>query len=288
MFYASGEGLQPMAPSGPTDEFLEAIQVFHGDLTCCCRGHEGGAPCDREFLMLPMLGLYQQIYANRHEERMKKIHDVIEPIISDVFPATFEYTSDFTGTITKPLFGGLIEALRSKAQQDEVDKSCCQLCGLQSGKWFRPGTTCTTAEMPKRDLNFSFFETTFSNGVRKTVSLLPRRSDIHGGIGSAISRSCSSQSRSDTPLGTGALGYMGAATKIKSLRSSSSRSRVSNISYAADSAASSPRMAMEEGVIAGGERDSRSISPQRSPQCSSRSPQRPPLLLTSVEPTVSV
>ncbi|CAK0903916.1 unnamed protein product [Prorocentrum cordatum] len=51
MFYASGEGLQPMAPSSPTDEFLEAIQVFHGDLTCCCRGHKGGAPCDREFLI---------------------------------------------------------------------------------------------------------------------------------------------------------------------------------------------------------------------------------------------
>ena len=30
---------------------LEALDVFHGELTCCRLGHPNGEPCDREALM---------------------------------------------------------------------------------------------------------------------------------------------------------------------------------------------------------------------------------------------
>ena len=62
MFVNTNEGLRPLA----TDDkvLLEALDVFGGDLTCCRLGHEDGRPCDREALVLPMLGLYGEIYKN--------------------------------------------------------------------------------------------------------------------------------------------------------------------------------------------------------------------------------
>ena len=56
MYLSTSTGLRPLAPS---DEILvEALDVFGGDLTCCRRGHGNGEACDREELMLPILGLY--------------------------------------------------------------------------------------------------------------------------------------------------------------------------------------------------------------------------------------
>jgi len=67
MYYADEEGLQPMAPKGVAsvaeeEDFLSSIHVFEGELSCCALGHPGGRPCDRELLVLPILGLYGQIY----------------------------------------------------------------------------------------------------------------------------------------------------------------------------------------------------------------------------------
>ena len=44
---------------------LEALDVFNGDLTCCRLKHPHGDPCDREELMLPMLGLFAELYRGR-------------------------------------------------------------------------------------------------------------------------------------------------------------------------------------------------------------------------------
>ena len=40
---------------------LEALDVFDGDLTCCHHKHNRGDVCDKEALMLPMLGLYADL-----------------------------------------------------------------------------------------------------------------------------------------------------------------------------------------------------------------------------------
>ena len=34
--------LEPMAPEGVTESFVDAIKVFHGSLSCCRLGHAGG------------------------------------------------------------------------------------------------------------------------------------------------------------------------------------------------------------------------------------------------------
>eukprot|EP00966_Prymnesium_polylepis_P330458 7386109-Prymnesium_polylepis.1 len=58
MFYTDGSenaGLKAMAPNGVTEDFLENVGVFGGELTCCRLGHHGGTtPCDKEELMRPM------------------------------------------------------------------------------------------------------------------------------------------------------------------------------------------------------------------------------------------
>ena len=56
MFFAETEGgsLTPMVPSGQDvpREFVDAVSVFDGDLTCCRLGHEKGTVCcDREHLL---------------------------------------------------------------------------------------------------------------------------------------------------------------------------------------------------------------------------------------------
>ena len=64
MYFSSNQGLQPLAPSEAV--LTEALDVFGGELTCCRLGHPNGAVCDKEHLMLPMLGLYGEIYRDRH------------------------------------------------------------------------------------------------------------------------------------------------------------------------------------------------------------------------------
>mmetsp|Transcript_27442 Transcript_27442/g.82077 ORF Transcript_27442/g.82077 Transcript_27442/m.82077 type:complete len:525 (+) Transcript_27442:99-1673(+) len=63
MFVFSNNGLEPFKTSGK--EFLESLDVFDGDLTCCALGHPDRQPCDREEMLQPMLGLFAEIYKHR-------------------------------------------------------------------------------------------------------------------------------------------------------------------------------------------------------------------------------
>mmetsp|Transcript_65073 Transcript_65073/g.173420 ORF Transcript_65073/g.173420 Transcript_65073/m.173420 type:complete len:412 (+) Transcript_65073:122-1357(+) len=114
MYYADdNEGeLKQMAPGGITHEFIESVQVFQGDLTCCRLCHNDGADiCDREELMLPMLGLYAEIYKNRDTPSVKPIFEAIETNRHQIYPATFQYANG-TEVFEKPLFGDLIDVMR--------------------------------------------------------------------------------------------------------------------------------------------------------------------------------
>jgi len=132
MFYCSAAGLEPMAPSGITKEFLSAVHVFDGELTCCALGHQNGTvPCDREELVFPMLGLYSEIYARREEPQMKVVFDAIEPMVDSIYPNEFGYFSEKGGTVTKPLFGDLTVAMRrfvdARSQQNPVPVNLAKL-----------------------------------------------------------------------------------------------------------------------------------------------------------------
>ena len=102
--------------AGP--RFLEALDVMNGEFTCCRLGHPHGDPCDREALMLPLLGLYADIYAERHGKHAEA-YAFIEPLKHRLFPETFEYVhkglDGVETTTTQVLFGDLIAAVEDES-----------------------------------------------------------------------------------------------------------------------------------------------------------------------------
>lgn len=63
------------------DVNAEAWDVFGGGLTCCTRGHLDGDPCDKEALVLSMLGLFAELYENRHGDG--KVVSLSSPVSTD-------------------------------------------------------------------------------------------------------------------------------------------------------------------------------------------------------------
>ena len=63
MYVSTNQGLRSLATNDSV--LLEALDVFDGDLTCCHHKHNRGDVCDKEALMLPMLGLYADLYKER-------------------------------------------------------------------------------------------------------------------------------------------------------------------------------------------------------------------------------
>ena len=111
MFVSTNQGLRSLADNEQV--LLEALDVMDGDLTCCRLGHARGEPCDREELMLPMLGLYTEIYRGRHGERAEA-YAFVEPIKDKLYPRSFTYTyKDADGVVKSEesvLFGDLVKA----------------------------------------------------------------------------------------------------------------------------------------------------------------------------------
>lgn len=50
-----------------SDFFLESLHVFNGELTCCRFEHKGMESCDRQSLVLPILGLYGELFRAANE-----------------------------------------------------------------------------------------------------------------------------------------------------------------------------------------------------------------------------
>jgi len=132
MYYNTNEGLKPLVVS---EEILaEALDVIGGEFTCCRLGHANEDPCDREALMLPLLGLYADIYRERHGKHADA-YAFIEPIKDRLFPATFEYThrspEGVETTTTQVLFGDLVAAVEHATDRES---------GGTSAPDFKPGT----------------------------------------------------------------------------------------------------------------------------------------------------
>jgi hypothetical protein len=127
--------MEHLAPNGVTQEFLDAIAVFEGDLTCCRLCHHNGKQCcDREELVSPMLGLYAEIYANRHTPEVKPIFEAIEQRIDTIYPRFFEYKASGDVTYEKPLFGDLVQVIRGDIDsKDNATLKPIKLGKLQAG-----------------------------------------------------------------------------------------------------------------------------------------------------------
>jgi len=100
------------------ETFRSCLDVIHGQLTCCGCRHPAGQPCDREELVLPIMGLFAEIYQNRRGET-RDIYDALMEggSVEYYFPKTFEYETPFGQVLTRPLFGDL-----PRAMMDLIDR----------------------------------------------------------------------------------------------------------------------------------------------------------------------
>ena len=166
--------------------------MMHGEFTCCRLGHPDEEPCDREALMLPLLGLYADVYAQRNgkvgsksrlDQSRTDAYKFIEPLKDTLFPATFEYThrspDGVETTTTQVLFGDLIAAVEESIDGDAETLS----------RDYKPGTNAQRHRLHHAKHGHA------SGGLGK----LMRRHSSHGlkRSGSTLQRSGSATSRSD-------------------------------------------------------------------------------------------
>ena len=108
-FWSGSRGLKPLTGESGDEILLEALDVFNGDLTCCRLKHPHGDPCDREELMLPMLGLFAELYRGR-ETTTRDAYALVEPLVDRLYPRTFTYRrGDGHPDEEHPLFGDLVD-----------------------------------------------------------------------------------------------------------------------------------------------------------------------------------
>lgn len=133
-----GEGA-PTTTCVAVDEnfFRESLHVFDGDLTCCRIEHKGTNKCDRLSLVVPILGLYGELYrasldvtpagkagqvlgsaTNGADEFLSEI----ERHMDEIFPPTFRQVTRKKGRRVEEeviLFGDLIERMRARIKSGE-------------------------------------------------------------------------------------------------------------------------------------------------------------------------
>jgi hypothetical protein len=140
MYIGTGDDDEPFKR---VDEawFREALLVFHGDLTCCRLEHKGMQACDRQSIVVPILGLYGELYRATEDmlarensgdsesgcvnESVRMFMKEIESNQEEIFPRTFNFvTWRKKKKVIEPtlLFGDLIERMRAhvKAGEDAV------------------------------------------------------------------------------------------------------------------------------------------------------------------------
>lgn len=134
MYFATADGVRPMfpkprggdlkcAPCAPVeagaDFFKSALDVMHGKLTCCRHGHASGQPCDREELVLPLMGLFSEVYRARGDGAKHIYGAIVEGGGADYyFPHSFDYVTPSKTVVRRVLFGDLPRAIMAKIDAD--------------------------------------------------------------------------------------------------------------------------------------------------------------------------
>jgi hypothetical protein len=109
------------------DHFEESLHVFEGELTCCRLEHKGMGACDRQSLVIPLLGLYGELFRAAHDgikggntdalSSVEAFLKEIEKHQETVFPRTFQrvmWRKNKRVTEEVLLFGDLIDRMRAR------------------------------------------------------------------------------------------------------------------------------------------------------------------------------
>jgi hypothetical protein len=119
------------------DFFMESLHVFEGELTCCRLEHKGSTHCDRQSLVIPLLGLYGELFRASHEAKTKPGSSFKDPVQlqyvnaflreieehqETIFPRTFQrvmWRKNKRVVEELPLFGDLIERMQARIVRGE-------------------------------------------------------------------------------------------------------------------------------------------------------------------------
>lgn len=108
---------------------MDVIHVFDGQTSCCARRHEDFDACDRESLVLPLVGLYYRVAAAERRgvdrnEGTSTLYEMLENDRDRIFPQTFEYVQLIDGKEVrqkKILFGDLLQRVDKHLEQFDVE-----------------------------------------------------------------------------------------------------------------------------------------------------------------------
>jgi len=159
MHLATDDGLVPI----DAEWFHSALHVFDGELTCCRLEHRGMAACDRQSLVIPILGLYGELYRASVQETedenvsaaVSEFLDQIDKKQEAIFPRQFERVSwrkDKKVRETVLLFGDLIERMKHRVDQGEKGEGGGD--GKDGGNKSSNGTASTGASQMGRGSDF--------------------------------------------------------------------------------------------------------------------------------------
>jgi hypothetical protein len=112
--------------SSVPDNWMESICcVFEGDMTCCRLHHSKCAKCDRESLVLPLLGLYFSAYVEGKsadaDDRNAQVWKLISTYKDRMFPRTYQYVTKH-GVEERELFGDTLEWIEEIADRKGTPK----------------------------------------------------------------------------------------------------------------------------------------------------------------------
>lgn len=126
MYLAEGNSLHRLTP-----EWLEqSAHVFDGELTCCRRKHVGMECCDKERLVIPMLGLYAQYCARVQGQpamcslAAKEVERKLQLLEKEaqLFPESFEFKLDEKSE-QRVLFGNLLARMKEREAHSDSKMS---------------------------------------------------------------------------------------------------------------------------------------------------------------------
>lgn len=108
---------------------MDVVHVFDGQTTCCARRHEDFGCCDRESLVLPLVGLYYRVAAAERRgvdrnEGTSTLYALLENDRDRIFPRTFDFETVIDGKEVKTrkiLFGDLLERVDKHLEQFDVE-----------------------------------------------------------------------------------------------------------------------------------------------------------------------
>lgn len=91
----------------------DVVDIFSGSMTCCRLEHAHQDHCDKETLVLPLLGLWYVLCGGegpRSNVGAELLRGLIAPRVHEIFPEEFNFVTK-SGTEVRSLFGDLIPML---------------------------------------------------------------------------------------------------------------------------------------------------------------------------------